>query len=44
LREATVVDLNQSLLAAAGLPEPDEAPRVRYSEGVDARLGPLRRL
>jgi uncharacterized protein YqjF (DUF2071 family) len=44
LREATVVDLNQSLLAAAGLPEPDEEPRVRYSEGVDARLGPLRRL
>ncbi len=42
--EVTVVDLQQSLFAAAGLPEPDGPPRARYSPGVDARLGLIRRV
>ena len=45
LHEAAVVELEQSLLKAAGLPEPAEAPRVTYSPGVDdVRLGLLRPL
>jgi uncharacterized protein YqjF (DUF2071 family) len=39
LWEATVINLEESLLAAAGLPRPEEAPLVRYSPGVDVRLG-----
>ena len=44
LCEATVVELEESLLAAAGLPQPAEPPRVQYSPGVDVRLGLLRPL
>lgn len=44
LAEVTVLDLEQSLFAAAGLPAPEEPPRARYSSGVDVRLGLLRRL
>jgi uncharacterized protein YqjF (DUF2071 family) len=45
LHEATVVELEQSLLEAAGLPEPAEPPRVQYSPGVDdVRLGLLQPL
>jgi uncharacterized protein YqjF (DUF2071 family) len=36
---AEIVDLEQSLLSAAGLSEPDRAPLVQYSPGVDVRLG-----
>jgi uncharacterized protein YqjF (DUF2071 family) len=39
LWHATVVDLHQSLLPAAGLPEPHGPPRVRHSPGVHSRLG-----
>jgi uncharacterized protein len=40
---ARVVELEESLLAAAGLPEPAGVPRVQYSPGVDdVRLGLLR--
>ena len=39
LREATVVALEQTLLAAVGLPEPEGAPLVHVSPGVDVRLG-----
>ncbi|HTJ75040.1 MAG TPA: DUF2071 domain-containing protein [Acidimicrobiales bacterium] len=39
LWHATVVDLQQSLLPAAGLPEPHGPPRVRHSPGVHSRLG-----
>jgi uncharacterized protein YqjF (DUF2071 family) len=39
LHDAEIVDLEQSLLSAAGLPEPDGAPLVQYSPGVDVRLG-----
>jgi uncharacterized protein YqjF (DUF2071 family) len=39
LHDAEVVDLEQSLLSAAGLPEPDGAPLVHYSPGVDVRVG-----
>jgi uncharacterized protein YqjF (DUF2071 family) len=36
---ATLVSLEQSLLAAGGLPEPDGEPLVYHSPGVDVRLG-----
>jgi uncharacterized protein YqjF (DUF2071 family) len=39
LHDAELVDLEQSLLSAAGLPEPDGAPLVHYSPGVDVRVG-----
>ena len=39
LWEAALVDLEQSLLAAVGLRDPDDAPLVHYSPGVDVRLG-----
>jgi uncharacterized protein len=43
LCEATVVELDESLLAANGLVRPSEPPLVRYSAGTDARLGIPRR-
>jgi uncharacterized protein len=40
LHEAAVVELEQSLLEAAGLPQPRDPPRVQFSPGVDdVRLG-----
>jgi uncharacterized protein YqjF (DUF2071 family) len=39
LSEATVVELEQSLLPAVGLADPEDAPLVQYSPGVDVRLG-----
>ena len=39
LWEASLVNLEQTLLTAAGLPEPDDEPLVQYSPGVDVRLG-----
>lgn len=42
LQEATVLRLEQSLLAAAGLPEPPDPPLVHHSPGVDVALGPPR--
>ncbi len=39
LWEAELVELQETLLAAAGLPEPAEEPLVQYSPGVDVRLG-----
>jgi uncharacterized protein YqjF (DUF2071 family) len=40
LWDAAVVDLEQTLLTAAGLGDPaDEAPLVQYSPGVEVRLG-----
>lgn len=45
LHEATVVDLEESLLDVNGLRRPDDPPLVRYSPGTDARLGfPHRRV
>jgi uncharacterized protein YqjF (DUF2071 family) len=41
---ASVTELEQTLLDAAGLPQPTEAPRVQFSPGVDVRLGLLRPL
>ena len=43
LQEATVVDFDESLLAAAGFDRPAEPALVRYSPGTDARLGMPRR-
>lgn len=39
LCQATVAKLEETLLDAAGLPEPAEPPRVQFSPGVDVRLG-----
>jgi uncharacterized protein YqjF (DUF2071 family) len=43
LHEATVMDLEESLLEVNGLRRPAEPPVVRYSPGTDARLGFPRR-
>jgi uncharacterized protein len=42
LRRASVVELDDHLLQAAGLPPVGVPPRVLYSDGVDVRLGPVR--
>ena len=39
LREASLLDLDESLLAAAGLPAPECEPHVRFSPGVRVRAG-----
>ena len=39
LWNAELVALEQTLLGAAGLPEPADEPLVQYSPGVDVRLG-----
>jgi uncharacterized protein YqjF (DUF2071 family) len=44
LRRARVVDLDQDLLAAAGLPAPEGAPVVHASEGVRVRIGAWHRV
>lgn len=44
LHEATLVDLDETLMAAAGLTRPAESPLVRFSPGIDVSLGrPQRR-
>ena len=40
LHEAQLEDLEETLLAAAGLPEPEGEPVLHYSPGVDIALGP----
>lgn len=44
LQRATVHELDDTLVAAAGLPEPQDRMIVRYSPGVDVRIGFPRRL
>jgi len=47
LHEAVLIKRDQDLLAAVGLPEPAEAPLVRFSPGVSVAVGmprPVRRL
>ncbi|MDO8389006.1 MAG: DUF2071 domain-containing protein [Actinomycetota bacterium] len=39
LRAATLHHLDQSLVQAAGLPEPTGTPHVRASDGVSVRIG-----
>jgi uncharacterized protein YqjF (DUF2071 family) len=39
LRRASVIDLREDLIAAAGLPAPTDEPLVQFSEGVDVRIG-----
>ncbi len=40
LFRAQVADLDDGLIAAAGLPSPQGEPLVHYSPGVDVRIGP----
>lgn len=42
LRHATVLELDDRLLCADGLPAPVGPPRARYSDGVEVRLGARR--
>jgi len=44
LQHATVRECDDELVAAAGLPQPVDAPLVHYSSGVDVRIGPPRKL
>ncbi|HEV8424384.1 MAG TPA: DUF2071 domain-containing protein [Actinomycetes bacterium] len=39
LTGARLLDLEDDLVAAAGLPRPDQAPLVHYSPGVQVRIG-----
>lgn len=39
LRRAEVLELDDGLVAAAGITVPDTPPRARYSDGVSVRLG-----
>jgi uncharacterized protein len=39
LHAAELLDLDDELVAASGLPAPEGPPRVRYSAGVRARIG-----
>jgi len=39
LRSATLLELDESLVRAAGLPDPVGAPRVLHSDGVSVRVG-----
>lgn len=39
LHSAEAVQVDESLLAAAGLPVPTDEPLVHFADGVDARLG-----
>lgn len=40
LHEATVLDIEEDVIVAAGLPAPTGAPHVLFSPGVTARIGP----
>jgi uncharacterized protein len=44
LRRATLVDLDQGLLQAAGLPPPDGPPVVHAADGVRVRIGAWHRV
>jgi uncharacterized protein YqjF (DUF2071 family) len=44
LRSAELIELDDGLVQAAGLPKPAGAPRVLYSDGVEVRLGTPSRL
>jgi uncharacterized protein YqjF (DUF2071 family) len=39
LHRAQLLDLDDGLVAAAGLPRPDGEPLIHYSPGVDVRIG-----
>lgn len=40
LHEATILDLDENVIAAGGLPAPTGDPHVLFSPGVTARIGP----
>ncbi len=40
LREGTLLDLDDELVVAGGLPAPEGEPWVHVSDGVDVRIGP----
>ena len=39
LREAELISVDDTLVCAAGLPQPDGQPLVRFSDGVSVRIG-----
>ena len=39
LRRAEVLEVDDELVAAAGLPRPTDEPIAHWSEGVDVRIG-----
>ena len=39
LHRGQLLDLDDGLISAAGLPPPDGEPLVHYSPGVDVRIG-----
>ncbi len=43
LHEATVPDLDETVIEAGGLPKPVGEPHVMYYPGGPARIGPLER-
>jgi uncharacterized protein YqjF (DUF2071 family) len=42
LQRATVLELNQNLIEAVGLPAPQGAPLVHYSADIDVKIGYVR--
>jgi uncharacterized protein YqjF (DUF2071 family) len=44
LQDATLIDLDDRLIEAAGYPPPAGDPLVHYSPGVDVRIGLPRRI
>ena len=44
LQRATLVELEDSLVAAAGLPAPEDEPVVHFSTGVSVKIGRLQRV
>lgn len=44
LHRAEVLELDDELVAASGLPQPTDDPLVHFSPGVDVRIGPPSRL
>jgi uncharacterized protein YqjF (DUF2071 family) len=43
LRQAALLQLDDQLVTAAGLPQPQGEPLVHFADGVDVRLGPPQR-
>ncbi|MDQ2732126.1 MAG: DUF2071 domain-containing protein, partial [Armatimonadota bacterium] len=44
LQPATLLSLDETLLKAAGIQRPDEAPLVHFASGVNVEVFPLQRV